>query len=129
MILCVRSDSENVYVGFYEDGVEKEAKSWVAGRELSIQILSVLETYCDKAAIKMNGITGVVVYQGPGSYTGLRIACSVANSIGYSYAIPVVGSTGHTWIEDGINNLLKTSKFIAIAPIYGGEVYTTPPRK
>ncbi len=129
MIFCMRADSENVYIGFYEDGFEVEAKSWVAGRELSTQILSVIHTYCDKIAISIQDITGLVVYQGPGSYTGLRISCSVANSIGYSYSIPVVGSTGETWIEDGLKTIQETKKFVPIAPIYGGEVHITTPKK
>jgi len=129
MILCIRSDSEKVYIGLYEGDREKAGNSWVAGRELSVQILSFIENCCEKASIQMNDIKGLVIYQGPGSYTGLRIACSVANSIGYSYDIPVIGSTGDRWIKNGTYQLLKSSRFTPISPIYGGEVYTTTPRK
>jgi tRNA threonylcarbamoyladenosine biosynthesis protein TsaB len=129
MYLCIRSDRPEVYVSIWDGGKELSAKSWQAGRELSDQILSVIQDNCNKVAISIDDIKGIVVYEGPGSYTGLRISISVANSIGYSNNTPIVGSTSDDWISEGIKKLATSNEFTPVSPVYGGEVYTTKPKK
>ncbi len=129
MILCIRADSPEVYIGIWDENTEKIGENWQAGRELSTQILSIIEANCDKVAIKLNDLNGIVVYEGPGSYTGLRISISTANALGYSYNFPIAGASGDDWIESGLRKLAKTKGFTPIQPVYGGEVYTTKPKK
>ena len=128
MILCIRSDSPDVYIGIWNENQEIVAKTWQAGRELSTQILSVITEIYSQAGITQKQITGIVVFEGPGSYTGLRISISVANALAYSSQIPVIGSTGEKWIELGIESLQSIKKFTPISPVYGGEVFTTKPK-
>jgi len=129
VILCIRADTSEVYIGLWQDNQEVASKSWVAGRELSVQILQEIKLLSRQLKITLQHLDGIVVYEGPGSYTGLRISISVANTIGYSYTLAVVGSTGHEWIVRGLENLKNTEEFIPISPVYGGEVYTTKPKK
>ena len=129
MYLCIKSDSPEVYIGIWSKNNELVSKNWQAGRELSGQILSVIQDNCDKAAINLEDLDGIVVFEGPGSYTGLRISISTANALGYSYDIPVVGVSGETWLQDGLERIVSKKGFQPISPVYGGEVYTTKPRK
>lgn len=128
MILCIKADSHDVFLGLFKDTLLAE-KSWNAGRELSVQIHQEIETILESAGIELSDITGIIVYEGPGSYTGLRISISVANTIGYAQDIPVVGSTGGGWIEQGLANFRTLSTFSPVKPVYGGGVFTTKPRK
>ena len=129
MILMIRADSRDVYVGLWQDSSEKATESWEAGRELSGQILSVIEKLCDQAGIDWQGLTAIVVYEGPGSYTGLRISMSVVNALGSSYGLPVIGASGDNWRQDGLEKLQDKKGFTPVTPVYGGEVFTTKPRK
>jgi tRNA threonylcarbamoyladenosine biosynthesis protein TsaB len=129
MILCIKADSPDVYLGIWDNRNEKTSRVWQAGRELSVQLLIEIKNQCDMNSIKMANFKGVIVYEGPGSYTGLRISFSTANAIGYSYNIPVIGATDDNWIIDGIIRLQKTNVYKPLSPIYGGEVYTTKPKK
>jgi len=129
LILCIKADAPEVYVGLWHDTNEKSSKQWLAGRELSGQLLEVIESLCRENNSNMSDIGGIIVYGGPGSYTGLRISVSVANSIGYSYKIPVVGTSGDSWVYSGLEKMDSTAAFVPIAPIYGGEAYTTKPKK
>lgn len=129
MILCIKADNPDVYIGIWNDDQEIAVKTWQAGRELSTQILSVIDDMCVQAGTTHEKIAGIVVYEGPGSYTGLRISVSVANALAYSYQIPITGSTSEIWIESGMNKLKLIKKFMPISPVYGGEVYTTKPKK
>ena len=129
MILLIRSDSHDVYAGLWQDGEEKVAKSWQAGRELSGQILSVIEDICAKVTVTVSDVEGIIVYEGPGSYTGLRISMSVVNALGSTYGMPVVGASGDDWQRQGFEKLATQKSFQPVTPVYGGDVYTTKPRK
>lgn len=129
MILLIKSDSNEVEVLLYENGQQIAYKKWDAGRELSEQLLDEIVDICNIVGKNLNDVGGLVVYEGPGSYTGLRISISVANSLGYSYKIPVVGSTGDDWIQVGLAKLQIVKDFTPVSPVYGGEVFTTKPKK
>jgi len=91
--------------------------------------LSVIEDLCVKSDIELSGISGIIVYEGPGSYTGLRIGISIVNALGSSFDIPSVGSGGDNWLLEGFAELGRKSGFSQVTPVYGGDVYTTKPRK
>ena len=129
MILLIKADDRNVFVGLNIDGKTTAQKQWDAGRELSGQLLKVIDELLSKTNKSIEDLRGIVVYEGPGSYTGLRISISVANAMGYSLKQPVVGSSGESWVEYGIENLDSAAEFKAISPVYGGEVFTTKPKK
>jgi tRNA threonylcarbamoyladenosine biosynthesis protein TsaB len=129
MILILKTDEFEVYIGLWSEGKEQNAKKWEPGRELSVQILDEINNLCEKLSINVTNLSGVIVYEGPGSYTGLRISVSVANSIGYSNNIPVIGASGINWIGDALIEIKNTDHFSSVSPIYGGEVYTTKPIK
>lgn len=127
--LLIKADSSEVYVAIWGDKKELVAKKWEAGRELSVQLLGVIKDLCGELSIELSDLKGLVVYEGPGSYTGLRISISVANTIGYANYIPVEGSSGDDWIEQGLEKITKITKYAPVSPVYGGEVYTTKPKK
>lgn len=127
--LAIKSDSKDVYIGLWEDSKELESKSWEAGRELSQQILSTINSILNNFGMSNKDLDKIVVYEGPGSYTGLRISISVVNALGYANNILVVGSTSENWIELGVKKDAKSKHFTPISPVYGGEVFTTKPRK
>lgn len=129
MTLFIRADSSEVFVQLVQDNKSLASKQWEAGRQLSTQILQVIESLCKESNVLPKAISGIVVYEGPGSYTGLRISISVVNALGYSLDIPAVGSSGEDWMDLGSEKLGKITKFVPVVPVYGGQVFTTQPKK
>ena len=41
--------------------------------------------------VKLDNLKAVIVNQGPGSFTGLRVGISTANALAYALKIPVIG--------------------------------------
>lgn len=52
-------------------------------------ILPIIDNLLKKANLEIKDLDGIVFGKGPGSFTGLRISCSVAQGIAYGYDLPV----------------------------------------
>ena len=78
------SDSEKVIV---DVGGRREISD--ARIEKSQKLLSVINEILNKQKIKLTDITQIEVNTGPGSFTGLRVGISVANTLGWALGIKV----------------------------------------
>ena len=82
----------------------------------------------DKDEIFAN-VSSLIVFKGPGSFTGLRIGITVANAIAYAQNIPIVGTTGENWRGDGLKKLSGGKNDKIVMPEYGAEPNITKSRK
>ncbi|HKX72519.1 MAG TPA: tRNA (adenosine(37)-N6)-threonylcarbamoyltransferase complex dimerization subunit type 1 TsaB [Candidatus Saccharimonadales bacterium] len=130
MILVLRTETKGAYVGLFNGNAEVSKYEWLADRQLAKDLLRVIRDELKKASISWNDLTGVVVFKGPGSFTGLRIGITVANTLAYSLDIPVVGTNGDDeWLALGLDRLEKKENDRIVLPFYGAEAHITAPRK
>ncbi len=61
---------------------------------LSETLLSLIDKALSENKLNKNDLTALIVYPGPGSYTGLRIGITTANFIAYSLNIPILAFDG-----------------------------------
>lgn len=126
MILAIKTDSPIAELYLF-DGDKQAAKDvWEAGNKLSLQLNEHVENLLGKDYKKL---TGIVVFQGPGSFTGLRIGITVANTLAYSLEIPIVGSTGENWLKNGVKKIKTVKRNTYVMPEYGAPPNITKPRK
>lgn len=111
------------------DGEWRFDTEWEAGRQLAKGLLGFLQTNLEAQGKSWEAISGIVVFQGPGSFTGLRIGITVLNSLAYAQSLPIVGATGDAWQTDGIDRLGHGENDRIVLPQYGGEANITTPRK
>ncbi len=111
------------------DGDWRFDTEWEAGRGLAKGLLRFLEDTLVSQNKAWKDITGLVVYKGPGSFTGLRISATVFNTLATANGWPVVGETGETWQQDGLLRLARGENDEIVLPEYGGEANITQPRK
>ena len=124
MILSLKTDQPEVEYGLDEDVLIVED-----GRQLSKRILKDIEDILGKHNAKKQDISGIVVFKGPGSFTGLRIGHTIANTLAYSLQIPIVSTEGANWRQDGIEKIKAGEDEKITKPIYGGKVNITKPKK
>lgn len=130
MILLLRTDKPESELHLYNNSEFIDSFSWHAHRTLSDTLLTKIEEFLAKNGSSLAKLTGIGVYQGPGSFTGLRIGISVANALAYSQNIPACGATGDNWRENLLNHLAMHNTFIdSIEPLYGSEVHITQQKK
>lgn len=129
IILTLRTDKPVAELGLYDGQKQLTYKTWEAHRQLAETIHSQIATLLQLIGKDMSEIEGVVAFQGPGSFTGLRIGMSVANALSYSLELPIVASQTDDWIETGIKRLLAGESDTTAQPEYGSPVHITLPRK
>jgi tRNA threonylcarbamoyladenosine biosynthesis protein TsaB len=62
-----------------------------AGQAASQLVLPQIQVLLDSAKITLNELDGIAFGAGPGAFTGVRVACGVAQGLGFGANIPVVG--------------------------------------
>ena len=106
-------------------GTQVFGRSFHAGQRHSELALPVLRELLLQAGLEMHAIEGIVYGAGPGSFTGLRIACGIAQGLALARNLPVAG----------IGTLLALAhdcgadKVIACLDARMGEVYHGAYRK
>lgn len=57
----------------------------------SSDLLPKIQETLEKNKIRLTDLTGILVSRGPGSFTGIRIGVTTANTLAWSLNIPVLG--------------------------------------
>ena len=103
--------------------LEDKSIVWRGNQNQSMELLVKIEQLMKELNVCFEDIKGVVVINGPGSYTGIRIGVSVANTIGMLMNIPVKG-------VDGLEAQVVAGKFqgenkkiVSLISAGGGRVY------
>ncbi len=63
----------------------------IAGNASSQIILPQIQALLDSANVKLTDLDGIAFGAGPGAFTGVRIACGVAQGLGFGANVPLVG--------------------------------------
>ncbi len=129
IILTLRTDKPEAEIGLYDDDKQLRYESWQAHRELAETIHLKIKQCLDVQNLSLERLGGVVVFQGPGSFTGLRIGITVANALAASLKIPVVGAQTDSWIAVGIDALLRAANDRIVIPEYGSLPNVSTPKK
>jgi tRNA threonylcarbamoyladenosine biosynthesis protein TsaB len=103
---------------------------WQANRDLARGLLGYLNKTLQKCNKNWSDITALGVFEGPGSFTGLRIGITVMNTIADARSIPIVGGRGELWQDEVLNRLKAGSGNSSIVlPFYGSEANITISKK
>ena len=88
------------------------------GNKQSENLLSFLDKILKKKRIKLSKISKIIVNRGPGSFTSVRIAIVLANTLSFSLKIPIIG----------IDNLdlEKKEDYIGLLKLKQGDEFIKP---
>ncbi len=130
MILVIKSDSFDGQLELLnKEGRKIASGGWKFGADSDGDILAEIEKMLSTEQLSFQDLSGIVVFRGPGSFSSLRVGITVANTLSYSLKLPVAGSSGSKWIEDGLKTLSEKPDYQPILPEYGADPKTTQPRK
>lgn len=130
MILTLNTSTPQAEIGLYKPtGAQISYFTWEANRDLARDLLTKIKDQLDKNNADFTTLSGVVVFAGPGSFTGLRIGLTVANTIAYGQGVPIISALGEDWKNQGIGRLKNNENDKIVLPHYGAEANITLPKK
>ena len=87
--LFISTFSEIITIGLLKDGKEIDRLEQVSSRNHSIYTIPMIEELLDKNEIKTNYLNEIIVVNGPGSFTGVRIGVTIAKTLAYTLDITI----------------------------------------
>lgn len=93
MILYIDTSSSYLYAAIVSDNEVKEEIKQEYGHELSKVALPEIVTMFESSNITPQDITKIIVVNGPGSFTGIRIGITIAKVYAWSLKVPITTVT------------------------------------
>lgn len=117
-LLALETSTEYCSVALWQDG-NIVSRCELAGQRHSEILIALLDDMLREAAVKLVQLDGIAFGSGPGSFTGVRIACGVAQGLALGADLPVVGAcTLHALAQAS-----GRDKVIAALDARMGEIY------
>lgn len=128
MIILLDTSAPVCKLTLIDNNLRHEA-TWEAHRELAKGLLGFLEHELGIQKKAFSDISGIGVYRGPGSFTGLRIGLTVLNTLADGLSVPIIGETGEDWQTRVVDRLSDGEDQKIVLPLYASEAHITKPRK
>jgi tRNA threonylcarbamoyladenosine biosynthesis protein TsaB len=90
-LLALDTSSEWCSAALWLDG-EVHARQENAGQRHSELILPMIDALLQQAQLSVRQMDAIAFGAGPGSFTGLRIACGIAQGLAFAASLPVAGA-------------------------------------
>ena len=88
-ILALETSTELCSAALWHDG-KIDAREVLAGQRNSELLLPMVEALLAANNLAARDLNGIAFGAGPGAFTGVRIACGVAQGIAFGIDVPVV---------------------------------------
>lgn len=89
-ILAIETSTEYCSVALWQDGAVSE-RCQLVGQKHSEVLLAMVDELLQDSGFGIRDMDGIGFGQGPGSFTGVRIACGVAQGLAFGAGLNVVG--------------------------------------
>lgn len=125
--LAMDTSTTTLTVAVLRDGELLAEHSDRAERNHSIRLVPAIEEILREAGVTKQQLNGIAVGHGPGSYTGVRIAATVAKTFAWSLGIPLVGVSSlaalalTAVLEDGTD---AADLYVPVMDARRGQAYT-----
>jgi len=117
-ILALDTSTEYCSVALWHDG-EIRSRCELVGQKHSEMLMPMLDELLQEACVKVTQCDGIAFGMGPGSFTGVRIACGVTQGLALGADLPVAGICTLEALAEGSGK----AKVIAALDARMGEVY------
>lgn len=117
-ILALDTSTEYCSVALLLDG-QISSREVLARQRHSELLLPMIQQVLAEAGVELSQLLGIAFGAGPGSFTGLRIACGVAQGLAFGADLPVVGVCTLEAMADEAGS----SRVVAAIDARMGEIY------
>ena len=121
-ILAIESSSDQCVLVLRVNG-QLFTYSWGEARSHSATILRYINDLLEKAAMTVSKLNAIGVGCGPGSFTGVRLAISVAQGLAYAHHIPVIAVNSLAVLAQTVYLQAACQRVIVAVNARQGECY------
>lgn len=89
-VLALETSTEYCSVALWQDGAIVERCESV-GQKHSERLMPMIDSLLKESGVTMKQLDGIAFGMGPGSFTGVRIACGVTQGLALGANLPVIG--------------------------------------
>jgi len=87
--LFIDTHNDSMVVGLYYNAEVLSMEKSKSSQSHSNNLIPMIEKLCNQNHIKPTSLKEIVVVNGPGSFTGIRIGVTVAKTLAYALNIPI----------------------------------------
>jgi len=121
-LLAIDTATDACGVALWLDGTVV-ARSGVAPRGHAERVLPMIAEVLAEAGLALGALDAIAFGRGPGSFTGVRIATSVAQGLAFGAGLPVVAVSDLAALAQGAGRLHGANRVIAALDARMGELY------
>lgn len=89
-VLALETSTEYCSVALWQDGTVVE-RCGLAVQKHSEMLIAMIDDLLQATGYKLQAMDGIAFGMGPGSFTGVRIACGAAQGLAFGAGLPVAG--------------------------------------
>lgn len=90
----------------------------------SEKLLPAIHSILERNQKTISDLSAIVVGQGPGSFTGLRIGITTANALSFALKIPVLGFSSLELLEKSVSSAVRNGTRLVLArDAFKGELF------
>ena len=102
-IFYIDTTSRYLYTGIVQDKSLVVERKKDLGKDLSVYAVSEVNDMFDEVNLKPNDIDKIIVVNGPGSFTGIRIGVTLAKIFAWSLNIPITTISSLEAMAESVN--------------------------
>ena len=110
-ILAIECSTDALSIAL-QAGDQQWSEEHVAGAQASAKVIGLLEKLLAQAKLAWADVNLLVFGRGPGAFTGVRVACAVAQGLGVAQALPLMPLSGLLAIAEEARQKQITAKKI-----------------
>jgi tRNA threonylcarbamoyladenosine biosynthesis protein TsaB len=91
MLVAIDTATDQASLALHDGFMVRMEQTWEAPRRQTTELTARLVEAMRQLGLRPEGLSGVAVTKGPGSFTGLRVGLAVAKGLAMAQRLPVVG--------------------------------------
>lgn len=121
-LLALDTSTEVLSIAVQQDG-KVLARQGPGGASASAALIPAIQALLVEAGVELRSLDAIVFGHGPGSFTGLRTACAVAQGLAFGAGVPVLGVDTLLAVAEEARHVGGSTRVVAVLDARMEQVY------